>query len=237
MSAGRNYQGRDGELRLLDNSQASALAGAGTPWGMKVLFEQMDMRINYQQRPEELPRMDRELLTVDAHHQTGAETNLLTPIDFTMSMVVSSEETDAILDFVGANWANKATANTGDAVNPWAVKGTPAAGLVTTKSRPVSGSGQYRGGRINSRGSAVAIPAFADAKKVAVDVESIWTERTGVKKWGMRIKEAYFEPGRQTVNESADFVTINLTGMIYGEVESITSFSRAMNVLTSQMLP
>lgn len=230
MPTGRNYQGRDGRLRLLDNSQGAA-GNAATPFGYEVSFSQMDLSINYQQRPEELMRLDRQRITNDAHYQVGSEENLLTPVDVTFSMICSSQENDAIMDFIGVNFANNEGASTGDATNPWNVKGTPTAGLVTTKGRGLASDGLYAGGRIDAKGSAIKAPVFADKKKVCIDAEAIWQERDGTNLYGIRMKEMYFEPGRQSIGESADFVVFNLTASMYGEAERITAFSRARNVL------
>lgn len=235
MATGLNYQGRDGELRFLDKSQASAGA-AGTPWGLKLTFSNMDLTLNYPARPEETLRLDRQRQSSDAHYLVGDETALYDPVDVTFSALLSSQETDAILDFIGVNWAAKETANLGDATNPWNVKGTPAAGLVSTKGRGLTGDGLYGGGRIDAKGSAFQLPTFADKKKqTVVDIEVIWQERDGSNKYGLRLKEVYFEPGRQRIGEAADNVTVTLTGQMYGSAERITSFSRAMNVLTSEL--
>lgn len=237
MPTGLNYQGRDGELRLLDKSQASATT-AGTPWGIIVKFEQMDMSIGFIPRPEELLRMDRERLTDDMHHQVGSDAPIMQPFPVTFSTVISSQETDALLEFVGNEWARKETASTTDVNNPWTVKGTPNTtapgaerGLTTTKSRAVRNDGLYAGGRIDSKGSAFATPVFADKKKVAVDVEVLFSERNLVNRMGWRIQEVHFPPGESRVSESADFVTISLSGQAYGLATSITSFSRIRDIM------
>ena len=54
MATGKNYQGRDGDLHLIDKTQATAGA-AGTPWGLRMSFSQMDLSVNYQSRSEEEP--------------------------------------------------------------------------------------------------------------------------------------------------------------------------------------
>lgn len=237
MATGINYQGRDGELRLIDKSQSGAGA-AGTPFGHVVRFEQMDFQMQMQMRPEDLVRLDRQRISDDAHLQVGSEENMYAPVDISFSMVLSSRETDALMQFAGVDWAQKATANPNDANTAlaWTVKGTPATGLVSTKARGLSGDGLYAGGRIDSRGSIIALQGFADVKKVAVDVEVIWQERAGANKFGYRLKEVNFEPGKQQISESADYVTIRMTGSMYGEATRITSFSRAMSVLTSTLL-
>lgn len=230
MATGRNYQGRDGEIRFLDNSQG-AQGAAATPFGIRVAFEQMDLTISPRPRPEDMIRMDRERFNDNTHLLIGSEEDLLIPTDITLGFRMSSEETDAVLQFVGFDWAGLEGASTGDATNPWAVKGTPTAGLVSTKNRALSGDGLYVGGVIDSKGSAVRLPTFADKKKVAVDIETIWNERDGSNKFGMRLKEVFFDPGRQSINESAEDVVVRLTGSLYGNASRITAFSRARDVL------
>lgn len=232
MATGLNYQGRDGEIRFLDKSQGGAGA-SGTPFGIKILFSQMDFQMSFQKRPEELKRLDRQRITSDAHLQVGSEENLYDPVQCSFSYIMSSLETDAVLQFTGLDWSQKATAQTGDATNPWAVKGTPAAGLVSTKGRGLTGDGLYAGGRVDSKGSLIALQGFADKKKIAIDVEFMCQERDGSNKFGYRIKEVQFEPGSQNINESADFIMVKLTGNVYGEAQRITAFSRMLNVLTS----
>lgn len=228
MATGQNYQGRDGFLRLLDKSQSGAGAN-GTPWGYQVSFEQMDLKVTFPARPEEIPRLDRERFTADAHLQLGSEENLFQKIDISFAMAVSSRETDSLLEFVGVPYMG----NQGNNTAAWNVKGTPAAGLVSTKGRALSGDGLYAGGRIDGKGSAVVLPPFADTKKVCVDLESIWQERNGANKYGLRMREVFFEPSAQNVSESADRLIINLTGGVYGGIEKISSFSSTLNVLTN----
>ena len=232
--AGLNYAGRDGELHIIDNSQASAGAAA-TPWGIKVIFEQMDFKVPFQQRPEELVRLDRQRLSQDSHLQVGSEENMYQAVNATFSFAMASLHTDAVLQFVGIDFAQLegAYGATVTPANRWMVKGTPAAGLISTKARALSGSGQYSGGRIDTKGSAIALQGFADKKKVAVDVEVMFQERGAANLFGYRLNETNFSPGQQSIAESADFVIVSMTGMVYGEIERITSFSRALDITTS----
>lgn len=227
---GINFQGRDGELRLFDKSQAGAGA-SGTPFGLRVTFQNMDLNIGPPARVEELSREDRERLTNDAHYVPGSEMILLDARDISFTAVLSTGETDAIWQFIGAQWAGEE----GTSKSTWAVKGTPAAGLVSTKARGLSGDGLYIGGRIDAKGSAIQLPDFGDQKKVAIDMEAAWTTRAGASRYGVRIKEVYFPPEAQGFGEGADQVTINLSGRMYGEYQRITAFSRLMDVLTSTL--
>lgn len=230
-TAGIAFQGRDGELRLLDKSQSGAGAN-GTPWGFFVKFEQMDLTIGFQPRPEELARLDRERFTSDAHTQIGSEEPLFNGYELTFSAAMLSLEGMALAEMVGAKWAGEI----GTSTSTWKVKGTPAAGLVSTKGRAITGDGVYGGGRVDTKGSLIVLPGFADPKKVTVDVEGIWGERDGANLQGIRAKEVYFNPGSVQISESAEFVFLRMTGIVYGESQPITAFTPCLNVLTSRVL-
>ena len=227
---GINFQGMDGEIRFIDKSQAGAGA-SGTPFGLRVTFANMDLSVPFPPRVEETSREDRERLTVDAHYLPGSEMVLLDAGDVSFSAVLSTGETDAILQMIGVQWAGEEGTNKAT----WQVKGTPAAGFVSTKGRGLTGDGLYIGGRIDSKGSAIKLPDFGDLKKTAVDMEIGWTDRAGASRYGIRIKEVYFPPDAQKVGEAVDQVTISLSGKMYGEYQRITAFSRLMDVLTSTL--
>ena len=231
-TSGVTRQGRDGELRFLDKSQ-SAAGALGTPYGFLVKFEQMDAKIGFQKQAEERPVLDRERFTADAHLQLGSEEQLLQGYDMTMSVAMTQIDGQALLDFLGVRWSSQIGSDTAT----WKVKGTPAGGLVSTKSRAVSGDGAYTGGRIDSKGSQIQLLCFANPKKVAVDAEVMWSDRLGTTTTGYRIKEVNFDVGKQELNETADNVFIRLSGMVYGETEPITTFTRAINVLSQLILP
>jgi hypothetical protein len=233
--AGQNYQGRQGELRLLDNSQSGAGVQA-TPYGISVKFEQMNFSANPRGRPEELSRMNREQFDDCFHLQIGSEEDLVQPTEGSFSFFISSGHKDAILEFMGLKWISKEGASTADSANPWNVKGTPSGGLVTTKARALTGEGRYGGGIIDSKGSAVKLPAFADKKKVAVDIESIWFEVGNTNRWGVRAKECFFPPDQQNIGESADSVELSANFMMYGTMDFIESFTPVISVLSDTVL-
>lgn len=230
-SVGYNYQGRDGELRFLDKSQSGAGA-SGTPYGYITHFEELNLNMQFRPRPQEFPRLDRERLNSYVHTQLGSDEPLFDGFDITVGARVSSLETDGLLEFLGVKFMNQGEA----LAAAWNVKGTPAAGLQSTKGRLRTGDGLYAGGIVDGRGSLVFLPAFADPKKVAVDMETGWAKRDSSQFFGLRAREVNFDPGAQRVTESADFVTLSLTGRCYGGVDHLTGFSRAMDVLTMTLM-
>jgi hypothetical protein len=232
LQLGRNYQARDGELRLLDKSQSGAGAN-GTPYGYLVAFEQMDLNMGFRPRPAELTRLNREKVDSLAHRQMGSDEPLFEGFNVTFSMVMSSRETDGLLQMVGTGFAE----TEGNVATAWNVKGTPAAGLVSTAARARSGDGLYGGGIIDAKGSLVVLPPLADPKKVCLDIETGWAERDTSNFFGFRMQECYFNPGEQRVNESPDFVTVNMSALVYGKTTRITTFSRAIDVLRATVMP
>lgn len=227
---GYNLQGRDGELRLLDKSQSGAGAG-GTPWAIVGHFEELNFNAQFRPRPQEFIRLDRERLNSYTHTQLGSDEPMAEGFDITFSTRLSSLEKNALLEFAGIKYMGL-----GESAQTWNVKGTPAVGLVSTKGRLKSGDGLYGGGIVDGRGSIVVLPAFADARKTCVDLETGWAKRDGSEFVGFRYREVLFEPGAQKLGETADLITFSLTGRCYGGVDDITSFSRAMDVLTSTVL-
>ena len=59
-------------------------------------------------------------------------------------------------------------------------------------------------------------------------VEVLWS---GTSDLGMRWDEVLFHPNEQTVTEADDSVTLNLNGMIYGGVTTITALTSGASVL------
>ncbi len=227
---GYNLQGRDGELRLLDKSQSGAGVG-GTPYGMVAHFEELNFSAQFRPRPQEFIRLDRERLNSYTHTQLGSDEPLADGFDITFSTRLSSLEKNALLEFAGIKFMNQGEV----LASAWNVKGTPTTGLVSTKGRG-RGDGLYSGGITDGRGSLVFLPAFADSKKACVDLETGWAKRDGSEFVGLRYKEVLFDPGGVRIAETGDFVTFSMTGRCYGGVDDITSFSRAIDVLTMNVL-
>jgi len=74
----------------------------------------------------------------------------------------------------------------------------------------------------------VTTPPFKDTDKFAYRVELKWDGSTD---YGFRYEEVYFQPGQQTVAESANAVMLNMTGLIYGDVTRISAFTSGVTSL------
>ena len=65
------------------------------------------------------------------------------------------------------------------------------------------------------------LPAFKDSGKQTYRVQVLWDGTTDL---GLEYKEVYFPPGESSINESADGLTFNVNGQIYGDVTKILAF-------------
>jgi len=122
--------------------------------------------------------------------------------------MLDSASKELIHEFIGTRFANGQQAT-------WQAGSVPTT-LVTTKSTSV-------GRPSGLSGALVVLPPFTDPKKVCINVEVMWFTDGG--NIGRRYWEVYFRPGEQTLNEAADGVTVNMSGQIYGYIESITAFT------------
>jgi hypothetical protein len=73
--------------------------------------------------------------------------------------------------------------------------------------------------------SGVTTKQFADASKLCYTVQVLYD---GASDLGWKIKEVYFPPDQQTVKEGADNVTMNMNGLIYGSILTISSFTSGL---------
>jgi hypothetical protein len=83
-------------------------------------------------------------------------------------------------------------------------------------------------------------PAFLDTTKKAFNVEIKWLKGSGedmasasFENLVMQYNETFFDLGDQTIGEAEDAVTISLSGLCYGTVESSASDFTAGNNLAS----
>jgi hypothetical protein len=82
-----------------------------------------------------------------------------------------------------------------------------------------------RGSIIKADGNYFATQAFFDTKKVAVDVQAAWTDRLSGSVVAMRYDESYFPPQTITQNESAEYVQLQVQGIVYGNIQATGGFS------------
>lgn len=195
------YYGKNGELRLYDAND------------IYIVVRFSDMNFTGPQgapRPEEILRLNRGQLDANTHYVQGLDDPVVGPARLTTSFKIESgPNRDTMQKFLGTRFASgqDLTWNAGSAPTT----------LVTTKG---TSSGRPAG----LTGLLVTLPLFTDPKKVCVNLEVIWDDRTG-SRVGQRYTETYFDPGAQSINEAPDMLTMNLSGDCYGQIFSITDFT------------
>ena len=75
--------------------------------------------------------------------------------------------------------------------------------------------------------SAVSTPSFADTRKMTYNAEILYD---GSNDLGYKLDEIYFNPMNQIINEGTDNITINLSGMIHGNITRIASFTSGTTI-------
>jgi len=193
------FQGKDGDLRLFERGAG----GVGDQvYYLEVLFVDMNFSGPIKRpKTEERIIMNRNIFDSGTHHVEGGDNIVFDPIEFTFTCrIADTVNTRVLLD-----WLSGVTALDGTTViYSWKGK-TPIAG-------------NYNG-RYYTAG--VSLPAFAGSDKSAYRVEVLWDSTLDN---GLRYEEVYFPPERQTLTEAEEGVTLNCTGLVYGDVSRITAF-------------
>jgi hypothetical protein len=146
---------------------------------------------------DEIIVTDRGTLDSNTHHITGPEDKILEPQSVSFSFFCTDlNKTDLLLDYISA--MNDGGTTTVDSLT-----------MATTKG------GSTRGG--------ITTPAFADSNKLACDVQYLL--EAGTTDFGYEWAECWFPIDQATISEGEDAVTVSLTGMCYGAISRITSFT------------
>ena len=195
----RVTSGRDGELRLYD-----ATPSPGTPKFLSIKFEQMNLS-GAMARPRPL---DPVIATVGgalmAPTSADYDAGFFEGIPVSFSLWVNS------VDYMPI----RAALSNLDNANPWKV------GQDTWQST------KGRGSVIMPDGNYKSTPLFFDEKKRAVDIQARWTSPAmSGSIMGQRWDEAYFAPQNVAMQESADYLEIRCTALVYGNIEPIGDFS------------
>lgn len=192
------HQGRDGELRIYDGSNPRNF--------VKVRFAGMDF-----QGPLGRPRPPDPISpTVGGYTHTPSdpsyEAAFYEPVPVSFS---------CWLDDNTNSWKLRDALCNPSLHDTWQVGG---ATWLSTKGR---------GSVIAPDGEFLPTQPFFDIKKVAVDIEVLWDSphTSAGTPMGLAYRETYFPPQDSVFQESADFVTIQASGLSYGNVEVIGQFS------------
>ena len=82
-----------------------------------------------------------------------------------------------------------------------------------------------RGSIIMADGTYRATQPFFDQLKVTGDIQVRWQDVKSGSLMAMRYDEAYFAPQSVPMVETADFVEVNVTATVYGNIQPIANFS------------
>lgn len=195
-------------MRFYDGT---GLPTPGTQKYITLRFSEMNLTVpEGANRPEEMLRLNRGQLDANAHYIQGLDDPITEPVQMTTSFrLESGTNKELVHEFLGLRFAS------GQDVTWNAGSGNVA--LITTKGTSV-------GRPSGLTGALVVLPQFTDLKKKCVNCEGLWDDLTG-SKIGRQLSEVYFRPGEQSLNESPDAVMVNLNGLVYGSINSITAFS------------
>ena len=146
-------------------------------------------------RQEEVLVLDRDTMSSTAHYVQGSDEKIYEPLPVTFSCILD--------DTVNQDYVFDALACGNPGAGSWTATG------VTTKGDTKNDASNYN-------------PAFADAtNKKAVDIIIQWdTDRTSSTPNGLGLYEVYFPLEEQSIVESADGITLNCNGAIYGVIET-----------------
>lgn len=201
------YFGKRGELRIYSGTSD----GLGGKYYFKVAFEQLDLTFPAgRPRPDDIPVLDRGLLTSFGHFLQGPDTPLMNPVQVTFSCQIEAAINRTELRRALSNLENE---------SPWTVGGTTWTDVNGT-------SLQY-----NGFGSAISTPPPYDPLQKRVNLETLWrVDETATSDIGFRMNETYFRPDEVRIAEAADSLRFQVTGRMFGPVSQITAFTSGTNV-------
>lgn len=190
------YTALDGALRIYD--------GSATPYYVQVLFDELNFTgPEGRARTEETARFHRGRHSTNTHYTSGSDAPILEPPECSFSFRMQNDaDVEAKLRAALSNPDQGAT---------WTVDSDT---WVTTK-------GDFN--LISGTGSTAADPAFDDSRKFCGNVEILWTK--GGVSVGRKYGAVYFPADQISIAESEEGVVVSVTGMIYGLISRITSFT------------
>jgi len=177
---------------------------SSTTYYLEVLFCDMNFSGPIKRpKTEERIVMNRNKFDGDTHHVQGGDNIVFDPIEFTFTCrIADTNNTRNLMD-----WLSGVTVIDGTTtIYSWKGK---------TKDMP----GRYSG---------TSLPAFGGTDKTALKVEMLWD---GTIDSGLVYNEVYFPPERQTLTEAEEGVTLNCTGLVYGDVTRLEIFTSGLTAM------
>jgi len=193
---------RDGRCRFYD--------GTATPFYIEVPFMNADFKAPAgRARPVQTPRLDRGRLSTLHHYIEGPDDPILAAQPLSFSFMLGNFEPNLTKLKQALNTDFAATWTVGS--NTW----------VSTK-----GSTQILSG--GATPTLFTTPTFTNSpRNRCVNIEVLWTDPTNPSgpATGYQWAEVYVAPEKQTINEAAEEVTLQVSGDVYGAITGITAFT------------
>ena len=180
-------------------------SGSTNRYYIEVLFTNADLNFPIG-RPtvEEVLNLDRGNYDSNASYSEGSDMVVLEPLPITVSAKLDDQTQSSYL----RDWLSGVTV-----INSKTLTSTKASSSVS----------------INQ--TTVTTKAFADGGKIAYDMEVLYdATASGTTNKGWTLNEVYFPPDQQTVAEGEDNVTLNMNGVIYGDISSVSKFPTSVNI-------
>lgn len=172
----------------------------GTSYYLEVLFSEMDFTGPLARpKTEETLIMDRGNFDSNAHYIESNDEPRYAPLAVSFSCKLADTVNSEIL----SDW----------------ISGTSPIGMAEQASSGTTSLYSCKG-RTTIDGN--TLPNFRDATKQAFYLEVLWD---GDNDYGIKYNEVYFMPGEQSIAESADGLTMSISGQVYGDVTRITGFT------------
>ncbi len=154
-------------------------------------------------RPEEQLVLNRGTMDANAHYVKGSDDKLMEPQAVTFSVFVrDDEQTVYLLDWLKAGQDG---------------------GVTTVHAQTVATTKQD-----TQRDGATNNPAFADASKLAFNVEYLM--ECGATDLGLKYAECFFPLDQVQLSEAEDGIKVSLNGLCYGTITRITAFTAGTSV-------
>ena len=177
------------------------------PAYMQILFTNADLTFPIERpRGEEMLNLDRGNVDTNSSYSLGSDEAIMEPLAFSFSARLDDTVNTTYLK----SWMS---GSSGTVINGHTLRTSKGLSSVT-----------------NGAGTAVSTPVFADTKKIAYNAEVLWD---GAVDFGYKHSEIWFAPDQQTVSESDDSVTLNLNGLIYGEISELAAFTTGATIQAS----
>lgn len=193
------FQGKDGELRLY-SYDGSGTTGSGVSWYFEVLFTEMDFTGPIA-RPKTEPTliMDRGNFDSNAHYIESNDEPRYAPLAVSFSCKLADTMNTRQLHEILEGRTSILTRG-----------GTTYIDMIHTKGTTVIDGN--------------TLPVFQALPGGTTPVWNIQCLWDGDNDYGIKYLEVYFTPGEQSIAESADGLTLSISGQVYGDVTRIAAF-------------